>query len=108
VIAETAKIHKFDLIMVSTHAGRFRRLLLGSTTAKVLNYTDCPVSTTEHAETIVPRFLSTGNGFAPSGSSAHSERVLRYAKDAALAAESDLQDLSYSLVSDSPCPVVSV
>jgi len=57
VIAETAKIHKFDLIMVSTHAGRFRRLLLGSTTAKVLNYTDCPVLTTEHAETIVPRSL---------------------------------------------------
>ncbi len=39
---------------------------------------------------------------------ADSERVLRYAKDAALAAESDLQDLSYSLVRDSPCPVVSV
>ena len=57
MIAETTKIHKFDLIMVSTHAGRFRRLLLGSTTAKVLNYTDCPVLTTEHAETIVLRSL---------------------------------------------------
>jgi nucleotide-binding universal stress UspA family protein len=57
VIAETAKKHKFDLIMMSTHAGRFRRLLLGSTTAKVLNYTDCPVLSTEHAETIVPRSL---------------------------------------------------
>ena len=89
--------------MVSTHAGRFRRLLLGSTTAKVLNYTDCPVLTTEHAETIVPRSLEHRKWVCAIGLSAHSERVLRYAKDAAMAAESDLQDLSYSLVRDSPC-----
>jgi nucleotide-binding universal stress UspA family protein len=90
VIAETAKKHKFDLIMMSTHAGRFRRLLLGSTTAKVLNDTDCPVLTTEHAETIVPRSLEHRKWVCAIGLSSDSERVLRYAKDAALAAKSDL------------------
>ncbi|PYU43615.1 MAG: hypothetical protein DMG56_00190 [Acidobacteria bacterium] len=35
-----------------THAGLFRRTLLGSTAAKVLNEADCPVLTTQHAETI--------------------------------------------------------
>ncbi|MGO8708026.1 MAG: universal stress protein, partial [Terracidiphilus sp.] len=53
-IAETAR-HGFDLIMMPTHSGTFRRTLLGSTTAKVLNDVDCPVATSLHAESIAPR-----------------------------------------------------
>ena len=47
-IAEVARTGKFDLIVMPTHSGRFRRMLLGSTTAKVLNDAACPVLTTEH------------------------------------------------------------
>jgi len=54
-IAEVARDRGFDLIVMPTHAGVFRRMLLGSTTAKVLNDADCPVLTTQHAETISPR-----------------------------------------------------
>jgi len=40
-----------DLIMMPTHGrGLFRRLLLGSVTAKVLNDTHCPVWTNAHCE----------------------------------------------------------
>jgi nucleotide-binding universal stress UspA family protein len=56
-IVDAAASGRFDLIVIPTHAGRFRRMLLGSTTAKVLNNADCPVLTTEHAETIAPRNL---------------------------------------------------
>jgi nucleotide-binding universal stress UspA family protein len=56
-IAEVARERHFDLIVMPTHAGTFRRTLLGSTTAKVLNDADCPVMTTQHAETITPRPL---------------------------------------------------
>ena len=54
-IAEVERERGLDLIVMPTHAGVFRRMLLGSTTAKVLNDADCPVLTTQHAETIVPR-----------------------------------------------------
>ena len=53
-VAELARIGGFDLIIMPTHAGRFRRMLLGSTTAKVLNDADCPVMTTQHAEAVIP------------------------------------------------------
>jgi nucleotide-binding universal stress UspA family protein len=56
----------FDLIILPTHAGTFRRMLLGSTTAKVLDDADCPVVTSRHAETIAPRPLGHGNGYVPS------------------------------------------
>ena len=49
-IAEVAK-SGFDFIIMPTHAGTFRRMLLGSTTAKVLHDADCPVLTSKHAET---------------------------------------------------------
>jgi nucleotide-binding universal stress UspA family protein len=49
-IACYAKEKKVDLIMMPTHGyGRFRRLLLGSVTAKVLHDADCPVWTSAHA-----------------------------------------------------------
>src|SRR5579871_426457 len=49
-IADVARSRGYDLIIMPTHAGRFRRMLLGSTKAKVLNDADCPVLTTQHAE----------------------------------------------------------
>lgn len=49
----------FDLIVMPTHAGhRFRRMLLGSTTAKVLNQAHCPVLTSTHSEVIAPKPLA--------------------------------------------------
>ena len=89
-IAETAKKSKFDLIIMPTHAGRFRRMLLGSTTARVLNGADCPVLTTEHAATGEPRSLEHRNWVCGLGLSGDSERVLRYAKSASLAAGAKL------------------
>jgi len=82
-IAEVARDHGFDLIVMPTHAGVFRRMLLGSTTAKVLNDADCPVLTTQHAETISPRTLEHREWVCAIGLSADSERVLRYATQVA-------------------------
>jgi nucleotide-binding universal stress UspA family protein len=81
-IAETAH-HRFDLIMMPTHSGTFRRTLLGSTTAKVLNDVDCPVATSRHAETIAPRPMEHREWLCAIGLSEDSERVLRFAMRAA-------------------------
>jgi len=90
LITEFAKKNHFDLILMPTHAGRFRRMLLGSTTAKVLDNSDCPVLTMLHSETIVPPSLEHKNWVCGVGSTADSERVLCYARDAALAAGAKL------------------
>jgi len=58
-ITETATKSKCDLIMMPTHAGRFRRMLLGSTTANVLSDANCPVLTTQHAAAIAPPVSGT-------------------------------------------------
>ena len=51
VITDFAAREKIDLIMMPTHGyGPFRRLLLGSVTAKVLHDAGCPVWTDIHAE----------------------------------------------------------
>jgi nucleotide-binding universal stress UspA family protein len=42
-IARVAREDRFDFIIMSTHSGIFRQMLLGSTTAKVTNDADCPV-----------------------------------------------------------------
>src|SRR5262245_56501802 len=48
-IAEYAKKERVGLIMMRTHGyGPFRRLLLGSVTAKVLHDVECPVWTSAH------------------------------------------------------------
>jgi nucleotide-binding universal stress UspA family protein len=82
-IVEAARKGRFDLIVIPTHAGAFRRTLLGSTTAKVLNDADCPVMTTQHVETISPRPLEHREWVCAIGLQPDSERVLRYASQAA-------------------------
>ena len=85
-----AKKVKFDLIMMPTHAGRFRRMLLGSTTARVLNEADCLVLTTQHAETAPPRPTEHRRWACALGLSPDSERVRDYAKRVSSAAGAEL------------------
>jgi nucleotide-binding universal stress UspA family protein len=82
-IATVARERGFDLIAMPTHAGVFRRTLLGSTTAKVLNDADSMVLTTQHAETISPRGLEHREWVCAIGLSTDSERVLRTATELA-------------------------
>jgi len=90
-IAQIARTDRFDLIIMPTHAGVFRRTLLGSTTAKVLNDADCPVLTTRHAETISPRQLEHREWVCAIGLDADSERVLRFAIQNAKAVHANLK-----------------
>jgi nucleotide-binding universal stress UspA family protein len=54
-IAQLARSWNPDLIMMPSHGlGFFRRLLLGSVTAKVLHDVDCPVWTGAHADKAPP------------------------------------------------------
>jgi len=89
-IAAAAKDGGFDAIIMPTHAGRFRRMLLGSTTAKVLNDADCMVLTTQHAETMTPRPLQHRVWVCAIGLSQDSERVLSIAGRAAAAVGANL------------------
>src|ERR1700761_394977 len=82
-IAKVAREGRFDLIVMPTHAGLFRQMLLGSTTAKVLDDADCFVLTSKHAETIAPRPLEHREWLCAVDLSSNSERVLRYAGQAA-------------------------
>jgi nucleotide-binding universal stress UspA family protein len=82
-IAEVARKNGIDFIIMPTHAGTFRRMLLGSTAAKVLNDTDCPVLTSKHAETIAPRPLEHREWLCAIGFDENSERVLRFCHQAA-------------------------
>lgn len=57
-ITEYAHSRAVDLIMMPTHGcGLFRRLLIGSVTAKVLHDSHCPVWTAAHVEEQPPRGL---------------------------------------------------
>ena len=89
-ITQLVRTNRFDLIVMPTHAGLFRRTLLGSTTVKVLNDADCPVLTTQHAETISPRQLKHREWVCGIGLDTDSERVLRYASQAAEAVHANL------------------
>jgi len=82
-IAKVAASGAFDLVIMPTHAGQFRRMLQGSTTAKVLNEADCPVMTTRHADAAAPRPLEHRAWLCAIGLSQDSERVLRVASSAA-------------------------
>lgn len=81
-IARVAREGDYGLIIMPTHSGRFRQMLLGSTTAKVLNDADCPVLTSRHAETIKPHPLDHRKWLCAVGLSRDSERVLRFAHQA--------------------------
>ena len=72
------------------HGGPIRQMLLGSTTAKVINDADCLVMTSRHAQTIAPRPLEHRQWLCAIGLSSNSERVLRYASQAAAQARSKL------------------
>ncbi|HUC54384.1 MAG TPA: universal stress protein [Candidatus Cybelea sp.] len=89
-ITQLARKNGFDLIVMPTHAGVFRRALLGSTTAKVLNHADCPVLTTQHAETISPRQLEHREWVCAIGLDSDSQRVLRYASQVAQVVHANL------------------
>jgi nucleotide-binding universal stress UspA family protein len=106
-IVQLATRDKFDLIVMPTHAGFFRRNLLGSTTAKVLNDADCPVLTTQHVETISPRQLEHREWVCAIGSDTDSERVLRYASQAAKAVHANLT-LVHVIPASEPGPRVEL
>lgn len=89
-IAEVARKRKFGLIIMPTHAGAFRRTLLGSTTAKVLNDAECPVLTTRHAEEMEPRALQHREWVCAIGLQPDSERVLRFASQLAQTVHANL------------------
>jgi nucleotide-binding universal stress UspA family protein len=89
-IARVAREERIDLIIMPTHSGIFRQMLLGSTTAKVINDAACPVLTSRHAQTIAPRPLEHREWLCSIGLSSNSERVLRFASQAAAQARSKL------------------
>ena len=103
-IAETAR-HGFDLIIMPTHSGTFRRTLLGSTTAKVLNDVDCPVATSLHAETITVRPMQHREWLCAIGLSGDSERVLRFAMRASAEAGAHLRIIHAIQSTDPKLPV---
>lgn len=103
-IAETAR-HGFDLIMMPSYAGAFRRTLLGSTTAKVLDAADCPVETSRHVETIAPRPIGHRIWVIAIGLSDDSERVLRFAHSLASRANSQLHIVHAIPAVDSRLPI---
>src|SRR5215467_3970763 len=76
--------------MMPTHAGQFRRMLLGSTTAKVLRDVDCPVLTMQHAATIAPRSMEHRTWICAVELSSDPERLLLFAREAASAAGAKL------------------
>jgi nucleotide-binding universal stress UspA family protein len=93
-IARVAREDKFDLIIMPTHSGIFRQMLLGSTTAKVINDVDCPVLTSRHAQTIAPRPLEHREWLCAIGLSSNSEKVLRFASHAAARAHVSSQSFT--------------
>jgi nucleotide-binding universal stress UspA family protein len=78
-IVDYAESEHVDLIMMPTHGyGPFRRLLLGSVTAKVLHDAKCPVWTAVHSEekprSAMPHHIAAAIDLRP-----HSSNVLRWA-----------------------------
>ncbi len=104
-IARVARESKFDLIVMPTHAGYFRRMLLGSTTAKVLDSAACPVLTSRHAETIAPHPIEHREWLCAIGLSADSARVLRFAREATAIAHARLTILHAVQSADKSLPV---
>ncbi len=104
-IIQLARTNGFNLIIMPTHAGFFPRTMLGSTTAKVLDHADCPVLTTQHAESISPRQLEHREWVCTIGLDADSQRVLRFASQAAAAVHANLTLVHVILASGHDLPV---
>jgi nucleotide-binding universal stress UspA family protein len=81
VITAAAERDGSDLIMMPTHGmGPFRRFLLGSVTAKVLNDASCPVWTSAHRDDRpLPRPVSSGPVLCAVNLEAESVPLLRFA-----------------------------
>lgn len=94
----------FDLIVMPTHDGIFRRMLLGSVTAKVLNDVHCPVVTSEHAEKVAPRPLAHRGILCAIGLGENSERVLRFAHQLSGEAHANLTIIHAIQAADSFAP----
>jgi nucleotide-binding universal stress UspA family protein len=103
-IAEIAR-GGFDLIIMPTHAGTFRKMLFGSTTAKVLNDADCPVLTSHHAPKIAPRPLAHREMLCALGMDKDSERVLRFAHQVAIDAHTNLHLIHAIQAADRDLPI---
>lgn len=104
-ISRVAKDGGFELIIMPTHSGYFRQMLLGSTTAKVLNGAECMVLTSRHAETISPRPLEHREWLCAVGLHAGSERVLRLAARAAAEVHSRLSIIHAVQTADPDLPI---
>jgi nucleotide-binding universal stress UspA family protein len=104
-IAQLVRERVFDLIVMPTHAGMFRRMLLGSTTAKVLNDVDCLVFTTQHAESISPRPLEHKEYVCAIGLQKDSERVLGLANHVAEAVHANLTVIHVVPSSPTDCAI---
>lgn len=81
-----------DLIMMPTHGyGAFRRLLLGSTTAKVLYDSSCPVWTGAHLAQGPPaEWINPTTILCAADNDAGSEKALKWASRLASALDADL------------------
>jgi len=104
-IARVAREDRFDLIIMPTHSGIFRQMLLGSTTAKVINDADCPVLTSRHAQTIAPRPLEHREWLCAVGLSSNSERVLRFASQVAAQAHGKLSIIHAVQAGETDLPI---
>ena len=80
-IVDYAESEKIDLIMMPTHGyGPFRRLLLGSVTAKVLHDANCPVWTAVHRKEKPSHILARPRSIAAAVDlEPHSHNVLSWA-----------------------------
>jgi len=80
-IVEYAHKENSSLIVMPTHGyGRFRRLLLGSVTSKVLHDADCPVLTAVHTENVLPTMsLSLNQVLCAIDLGPHSGKTLAWA-----------------------------
>ena len=91
-IVQYARENGSDLIMMPTHGyGAFRRFLLGSTTAKVLYDTSCPVWTGTHLAQGPPtEWINPTTVVCAVDHDAGSEKALKWASRLASALDADL------------------
>jgi nucleotide-binding universal stress UspA family protein len=82
LIVEHAHLQATDLIVMGTHGfGGFRRMLLGSITAKVLHDAECPVFTSTHVESTSATLRPLRTIVCAIDYGSHSEAVLRWADE---------------------------